>query len=93
MVRSIKTFEIKYKPLLIRRYMTEMKSNWLVISGAGNAVCVLFFPSVIVFFNSSCSSVAEFTHMFSITLSSRLYSQLMWGLVNEGVGCGFRHSL
>ncbi len=39
MVRSIKTFEIKYKPLLIRRYMTEIKSNWLVISGAGNAVC------------------------------------------------------
>ncbi len=34
-----KTFEIKYKPLLIHRYMTEMKSNRLVISGAGNAVC------------------------------------------------------
>ncbi len=39
-------------------------------------VCFWFFPSVIVFVNSRCSSVSEFTHMFSITVSSGLYSEL-----------------
>ncbi len=36
--------------------------------------------------------MSEFTHLFSITLSSGLYSELMYE-VNEGVGCGFRLSL
>ncbi len=59
MVRSIKTFEIKYKPLLIRRYMTEMKSNWLVISGAGNAVCgVVESSSAVLFQLISLKAVA-----------------------------------
>ncbi len=37
---------------------------------------------MIVFVNSRCSSVSEFTHLFSITL----YIQLMKGIVDEGVG-------
>ncbi len=60
MVRSNKTFEIKYKPLLIHRYMTEIKSNWLVISEAGNAVCLIIlccFIPVDLILGCGCMSV------------------------------------
>ncbi len=94
MVRSKKTFEINYKPLLIHSYMTEMKSNWLVISEAGNAVCLIIlccFITVDLILGCGCMSVVvlflvlSFSDVTVCLLTAAVHQRLNSLVLNHSV--------